>query len=55
MEVQREALRFNAMVFSDIFQKKRLLEACIRGIQHQLELGESSNLVVFEKQLQYDY
>lgn len=53
--VQKEASRFNEEVFGNVFRRKRLLEARIRGIQKKLETVDTLYLCRLERELHNDY
>ena len=42
-------------MFGNIFRRKRLLEARLRGIQRSLEITYTSDLTQLEKQIQHEY
>ena len=55
LEVIKDSTIFNKEVFRNIFRRKRLLEARIKGIQRSLDDCYDVNLVHLEMQLQKDY
>lgn len=54
-KVQDKSLIFNKVVFGNIFRKKRLLEARIRGVHQQLDILPYSDMICLEKDLQRQY
>ncbi|XP_057432499.1 uncharacterized protein LOC130725245 [Lotus japonicus] len=52
----REASQvFNKEVFGNIFRRKRHIEGRLRGVQRELDSMVTSNLVMFEAELQWEY
>lgn len=47
--------KFNEEVFGNIFRRKRLLEARVKGIQRSIETCDSLTLAQIEKELQEEY
>lgn len=54
-KIKDQSLVFNKEVFGNIFRRKRLLEARIRGVHQQLDLFPYSDLIALEKDLQKQY
>lgn len=54
-EVRVDSIKFNTEVFSNIFKRKKDLEARIASIQKSLETWDSSSLEQLERQLRQEY
>lgn len=54
-QIKNLSLSFNKNVFGDIFRRKRIIEARLRGIQRALERVDSLSLTYLEQTLQHDY
>lgn len=53
--VKKDSVVFNKEVFGNIFEKKRQLEARLRGIQRSLERVDSASLCILQKELLVEY
>lgn len=54
-KVREESQKFNREIFGNIFHRKHHLEARLKGLQNQIELCPSSNLIQLERELYRDY
>jgi hypothetical protein len=54
-KVQDHSIVFNKEVFGNIFRNKRAIEARLKGVHQQLDIYQTSDLILFERQLQQDY
>lgn len=50
-DVREDAVKFNEEVFGNVFRRKRLLEARIRGVQKRMKNVDSSHLCRIEREL----
>lgn len=53
--VRQESIEFNEQVFGNIYRRKRRVEARLKGVQRELSIQISYDLVQFEAQLQNEY
>lgn len=53
--VQQKSIIFNKEVFGNIFNRKRQLQALIKGVHRQLDIYPSSDLIGLERDLQRQY
>ncbi|XP_057442323.1 uncharacterized protein LOC130734042 [Lotus japonicus] len=53
--VQVDSIAFNKDVFGDIFRRKRRIEARLKGAQRELNVRVTSDLVMFEADMQREY
>lgn len=53
--VRVDACAFNQQVFGNIFRRKRHVEARLRGVQRELDHRVTSDIVMFEADLQLEY
>ncbi|KHN42230.1 hypothetical protein glysoja_044111, partial [Glycine soja] len=55
LSIVKEDLKFNKQVFGNIFRSKKVVEACLKGVQHKLDWYDSESLKRLEKKLQEEY